>query len=258
MDGATIRPEAAPELSFQESAFEESGLTTTYDVPGLKTLSPSSTAAKQRVARILFSGVAFSHVVVAKYRPVAFLKAKLRNSSKLTLLRGPVGLTLDGAFMGRSNLPRCSAGEPFTLSLGVDPAIKVVYAKPEVKRSTTGFLSKEDSSAYTRTITLTNTRAVAGRPVHLLVLDQVPVSEDEKLRILVVQPRGLVLGGNAVGTGGPAREATKEDKEWGKASALLKKGGEVVWDVALNAGKAVRLPLEYEIGLPAGEQAMSC
>ncbi|KAK0717953.1 hypothetical protein B0T26DRAFT_711427 [Lasiosphaeria miniovina] len=256
-DGATML-EPTPALDFQESSFEETGLTATYDLPNLKTLKPSSTASKQRVARISFSNVQFSRTVVAKYRPVAYLKARLRNTSKLTLLRGPTGLTLDGTFMGRSRLPRVSAGDIFPLSLGVDPAIRVIYPEPDVKRSTTGVFTKGDNSVYTRTITIANTRATAGKPVNLTVFDQVPVSEDEKLRIDILHPRGMTIAAaDGIPTGRPGRDA-KEEKDWGKASAVLKKGGEVSWDVELNAGRCVKLMLEYEVALPAGERVMQC
>jgi len=253
-DDATILPEPAQELEFQESSFEETGMTTTYDLPGLKTLVPSSTQSKQRVARISFAGVAFSHTVVAKYKPAAYLKAKLRNASSVTLLKGEVGLTLDGSFMGRSSLPRCSAGDNFTISLGIDPAIKVAYPKPDVRRATTGMFSKEDSSVYKRHITIANTRAKAGKPVTLVVLDQAPVSEDEKLRIDILQPRGMTVGGAAI----PAGASPKDEKDWGKATASLKKAGEISWNVTLNAGKTVKLPLEYEVSVPSGDGVVQC
>lgn len=261
----------APELSFQESSFEETGLTSTYDLPGLKTLAPSSTPSKQRVVRVTFSSVAFSHTVVARHKPAAYLKAKIRNgSSQLTILQGPAGLTLDGSFLGRTTIPRCSPGDSFTLSLGVDPAIRVAYPKPDVKRSQSGLFSKDDSGVYTRIITLVNTRSNAGssgnkgtggsgvsKPVKVTVLDQVPVSEDEKLRIDILQPRGMVIGSTAgVATGVPGREG-EEEKDWGKALATLKKGGEVTWDVTLNAGRMAKLSLVYEASFPAGEQVVN-
>ncbi|KAM7191085.1 hypothetical protein V8F33_009093 [Rhypophila sp. PSN 637] len=260
-DGATIL-EPTPSLAFQESSFEETGLTATYDLPSLKTLKPSSIASKQRVARISFSHVLFSHTVIAKYKPVAYLKAKLRNTSPLTLLKGTTGLTLDGTFMGRSNLPRCSAGDTFTLSLGIDPAIKVAYPKPEIKRSTTGVFTKGDNSVYTRTITLVNSRAAGGAKfVNITVLDQVPVSEDEKLRIDVSYPRGLSVNGPVVATGIPGKEGSATaaagaagEKDWGKAVAVLKKAGEVSWDVQLAAGRSVKLLLQYEVVCPSGER----
>lgn len=272
LDEMTLGDELQPELEFQESSFEETGMTTTYDLPGLKTLAPGSTASKQRVARISFRDVVFSHTIVAKYKPVAYLKAKLKNASKLTLLKGTAGLTLDGSFLGRTTLPRCSAGDTFPLSLGVDPAIRVAYPKPDVKRATTGIFSKEDSSVYRRSVTISNTRASAGKPVTLLVLDQVPVSEDEKLRVELQQPRGVSVGGGSVAagvgmvaataSGGAAKEASSSSsaagKDWGTATATLKKAGEIVWDVKLNAGRSVKLDLTYDVSAPTGEGVMQC
>lgn len=249
-------------VDFEDSLIEEAGMTTSYDLPGLKTLVPRSTESKQRVARIAFGSVALSHSVVAKYRPVAYLQAKLKNNSKLTLLRGLAGLTLDGSFMGRTTIPRCGAGDVFTLNLGVDPAIQVSYAKPDVRRATTGLFSKESSSVFARAVVLHNTRgaaaaAAAGTPARLHVLDQVPVSEDERLRVEVVTPRGLSLEGSVV-AGAPGREEDNRDRDWGKATAQLRKGGEVSWDVRLNAGKMVKLWLEYAVSAPSGDVTIEC
>ncbi|KKP00664.1 hypothetical protein THAR02_07253 [Trichoderma harzianum] len=240
--------------NYKASQVEETGLTTTYDLPGLKTLVPKFNGSKQRVARIPFSNVVFSHTVVAKYKPMAYLKAKLKNSSKMALLKGSASLTLDGTFMGKTSLPRCSSGESFSLSLGVDPAIKVTYPKPDVRRASVGLFTKEDSAVYIRTIELNNTRAVGGRAVNLLVLDQVPVSEDERLRVELAYPRGLAIdNANGVAVGEPGK--ANKDENWGKASAKLKKDGQVTWDVSLNAGKTVKLTLEYAVSMPSGETA---
>ncbi|KAG8427954.1 hypothetical protein J3459_006211 [Metarhizium acridum] len=239
------------ESDWADSIMEETGLTSTYELAGLKTLIPKSTATKQRVAHVRFSNIAYSHTVVAKHKPVAFLKAELRNTSKMTLFKGRAGLTLDGSFMGRTSLPRCSAGETFTLSLGIDPAIKVTYPKPVIQRATAGLFSKENTAMFTRTVVLHNTRASAAKPTSLLVLDQVPLSQDEKLKVEVLNPQGMSLSGGEVRAGAPGLEA-RDNRDWGGARASLKKDGEVNWDVSLNAGKAVRLTLEYAIAFPTG------
>jgi hypothetical protein len=248
---------ASEPLDFKESLIEETGFTTSYDLPGLKTLAPRSAASKQRVARITLAKVTFSHTAVPKYRAAAFLNAKLRNNSKLTLLRGPAGLTLDGSFVGRTTLPMCSAGDAFTLSLGVDPAIRVVYPKPEVRRTTPGVFSKEESSVYLRTVMVHNTRASTAQPIKLLVLDQVPVSEDERVRVSLATPRGLAVDGPAVEAGAPASDKP-EDQEWGLAEARLKKGGQVSWVVSLNAGKRVKLSIEYAVSNGDWDYAVEC
>ena len=47
----TIIPDI-PELATQESTWAESGLTATYDIPGLRTISPNHTARRQKLPRL--------------------------------------------------------------------------------------------------------------------------------------------------------------------------------------------------------------
>ncbi|KAL8926324.1 MAG: hypothetical protein Q9172_001833 [Xanthocarpia lactea] len=264
IDGNTLAPTEAA-LAFQESIWEESGLTAIYTVPGTKTIPPSNTTRRHKVASIPLSSVSLSHIIVPKLRAAAFLKARLRNGSSITLLKGPAGLTLDGTFLGTTYLPRSSPGEAFVLNLGVDPALNVVYGRPTVRRSESGMFQKEGCAIYTRTCLLTNTKNDA--TIEATVLDQVPVSEDERLKIEILVPRGLGKeGAQAVkaGTGqvnegtGKAGSTYAEDStgssgvKWGKATAKMKKEGEVEWDVKLNPGQGVKLELEYEARLPSG------
>lgn len=281
-DNATLGGIVEPALLFEESSFEESGLTTTYDLPNLKTLAPVSTATKHKIARVEFKAVVFSHIVVPKLRAAAFLKAKLRNTSKITLLKGSAGLTVDGSFLGQSSIPRCTAGDSFTLNLGVDPAVTVGYSRPSVQRSSSGLFTKENCEVFTRVATLTNTKS--NGVVELTLLEQVPISEEERLRIEIQTPRGLRIGGEAVLAGMPKdgdkpRESIgslaaagksaagavrasvygKEgkDSKWGSAVATAKKGGEINFNVKINPGRGCKLVLEYEATYPGGETVIS-
>ena len=164
----------------------------------------------------------------------------------------------------------------------MDPAIQILYTKPTVRRSQSGIFSKEDSNVFTRSITITNTKN--NSPVELTVLDQVPVSEDERLRIDITAPRGLKPGSEVVRTGinatsqstvtptntgtlskGSAQtvrasvygsengKGVEKQVKWGAAEATTKKGGEVAWNVRLMPGCSVKLVLEYEATFPGGE-----
>ncbi|KAI9865678.1 MAG: hypothetical protein M1813_002136 [Trichoglossum hirsutum] len=273
---ATIAPDPTmlESLDFQESSHEDYGMTTTYDVPGLRMLPPSDLTRRHKIAEVPLHGVQLSYILVPKLRPAAFLKARIRNSSLITLLRGQAGLTLDGTFLGNTWLPRCSPGETFSLPLGVDPAVHVSYAKPTVRRSSSGVFTKEDVVVYTRICWITNTKPSA--VVDLRVLDQAPVSEDERLRIAILLPKGLKSEGDSVRAGvdsasSSAAGGTGDGDEvsvrssivgsvkgrnvdgWGRAVASLKKGGEVSWDVKLNGGKGCKLALEYEARIPGSE-----
>ena len=250
----TIIPDI-PELATQESTWAESGLTATYDMPGLRTISPSHTARRQKIASISLKDIQLSYVMVPKLRAAAFLKARLRNTSSIALLKGQAGLTLDGSFLGNTNVPRCSAGEAFSLSLGVDPSVTVIYSKPIVKRRETGVFQKEGNGVYTRVCTITNTKS--NRALEGAVYDQVPVSEDERLKVEVIQPSGLRNEGDVAKTGTPIAQVGRTAEKWGNATATMRKGGEICWDVKLEPGRSVKLVLEYEARFPSHEAVVS-
>ena len=228
------------------------GLTSTYEIPGLRTVAPSFTTRRHKIASVHLKDVHLSYVIVPKLRAAAFLKARVRNTSSIALLKGPAGLTLDGSFLGNTNLPRCSAGDHFHLSLGVDPSVSVAYAKPVVKRSQTGLFTKEGSGVYTRTCVITNTKS--NRTIEGTVLDQVPVSEEERLRVEILQPVGLKIDGDAVKTG--TGVAGRGMEKWGRATAVLRKGGEVAWEVKIEPGRSAKLMLEYEVKFPSSESVV--
>ncbi|KAL2040927.1 hypothetical protein N7G274_006385 [Stereocaulon virgatum] len=195
--------------------------------------------------------IKFSYLLIPKLRAAAFLKAHFQNTPSIALLKDPAGLTLDGSFLGKTNLPRCSAGVTISLSLGVDPSVNVTYSKPVVERSQTGVFNKEDSSVYTRTCTVTNTRS--NRVLEGLVLDQIPVTEDERLTAGVLQLPGLRNEGGVGKTGTGIAALGKPTEKWGRATAVLKKGGEVCWDVMIEPGRGVKLVLEYVARFPSPE-----
>lgn len=240
----TIIPEL-PTLETQESEWTESGLTSTYEIPGLRTVAPSFTTRRDKIDLVRLSDVHLSYVLVPKVRAAAFLKARLRNNSSLALLKGLAGLTLDGSFLGNTILPRCSAAEHFHLSLGVDPSVAVTYSKSVARRS------KEGSGVYTRTCTITNTKS--NRAIEGTVLDQILVSEDERLRVEVLQPVGLRAEGDAVKTGTGVATVGEGMEKWGRATAALKKGGEVAWEVKIEPGRGAKLVLQYEAKHPNSE-----
>jgi len=197
------------------------------------------------LASLDFSSLSLSYIVVPKHRAAAFLTAKITNTSALTLLNGQAGLTLDGTFLGNTNISRCSPDGTFDLPLGIDPSIQINYCRPTVKRSTTGLFSKEDCTIYTRNIFILNTKPTA---VQLKVLDQIPVSEDERLKIDVLQPRGLKPNGGSVAAG-----VAETKGDWGNGTAEMKKNGEISWKVSLNKGMGCKLVLEYTLKVPADE-----
>lgn len=255
-DGSSVP--GGPVVGYQEASWDDHGLTSTYEVPGARTLAPSSLSRRHKIASLLASNIHLSHVAVPKLRAAAFLRAKIRNpSSSVTLLKGTAGVTLDGSFLGNMVMSRVSPGQIFDLPLGVDPAVQISYPKPSVHRGTQGIFTKESAQVFTRSVWVTNTKTV---PVELLVLDQVPLSEDERLSINILQPRGLSKEGDTAKAGSAAKEGasgatqTVQGSAWGKATATLKKDGQVAWTANVEKKQGCLLTLEYEAKMPAAER----
>ncbi|KAK6539464.1 hypothetical protein TWF694_009687 [Orbilia ellipsospora] len=250
-EASTLAPARNAMLVAESSSSESYGMTTTYDISGFKTIKSSPLVRRQVIGTIDIPAVNFTSVAVAKLRSAAFLKARFKNTSKHTFLRGTAGLTVDGSFLGQTTIPHCPPDDTISLSLGVDTGVHVSYAKPTLVSSSQGFISKENVTTFKRSIFIHNAKA---QMLTLTVLDQVPVSEDERLRVNVVNPKGLREGGEAVKTGTPGAQNLND--KWGTAMAVMKVAGngEVSYTVKLEKGRSCKLPLEYEVKLPAGEK----
>lgn len=233
-------------ISHQDSTRQDYGLTTTYDVPGQRTLEPSAVRRRHVIAELPLASISLSHILIPKLRRAAFFKARITNTSSISLLPGKAGMTVDGTFLGSTTLSSCEPGHFIDLSLGVDPSVLVSYAQPTAHRSTTGFFSKEDSAVFTRSCWIKNTKK---SDVSIIVLDQIPVSEDENLRIRIIEPKGLEKENDTANL-----QAILKKGENGKGNVTLEKNGQIKWNITLRPGKDVKLVLEYESRIPSGQQ----
>ncbi|KAL2818012.1 hypothetical protein BJX63DRAFT_384316 [Aspergillus granulosus] len=246
-DDADAQTLTSTSLEHQDSVKQDYGMTTTYELPGRRTLSPSHVARRHVLAELDLKSVTLTYVIVPKRREAAFLRARIKNTSSLTLHPGQVGITVDGSFVGTAGLDTCAPNVFFNISLGIDPGIEVKYSKPSVKPLTGAlFFNKEDGAKFRRSTWIKNTKGVA---VDLLVSEQVPVSDDEKLRVRVLEPAGLEKEGDEA--------AVKMDKVKGKGTVALRKNGEVKWMLELQPGQEIRLVLEYEAKVPSGSDVSS-
>ncbi|KAH7035785.1 uncharacterized protein B0I36DRAFT_286259 [Microdochium trichocladiopsis] len=263
----------------EDLSFIQMGLTSNYELPGMKTLKPRAPTAngvggssRHRVTRITnFTEVTFSRTVVAKLKAAAYLRVKLRNSSQIPILSGLASLTLDGSFLGRMQLPPPSGkrlfgapqdcvkpGEYIHLDLGKDPSVEVSYQGPLVKTNS-GSLSAAGTMIKERASEKGPNMAASAKPVALKVVDQIPTTEDERVRIEILRPRGLVVDGGQKHSSGENDGDAENDGEtaWGTALASLLHDGKVEWDVTLNPSKTVKLTLEYQCSYPKGESVVN-
>ena len=218
------------------------GITATYELPGTRTFVSSPQLRRHAIAEMKLAAVEINFRAVPKLRSAVYMSAKIQNSSSVALLKGLAGLTLDGSFMGTTDIPRCFPGDSFEVGLGVAESIQVTYAKPVKKAASQGMLVKEQVVTYSRQVQVHSSRPGLSM---IRILDQVPVSEDERLRLAILTPRGLRNAGDHAKVVVPKGDVN--------IIARLKKGGGVMWDVELPEGRQVTLDLEYEVRFPKGD-----
>ena len=117
-------------------------------------------------------------------RTSLFQSSKPLPTSNVPLLRGSSRIDL-GKLHGH---PHCSPPQTVVLEPGVDQGVKVEYERPTVKHRIHVTVLMEKVGAFNLTIRITNSKSST---VSLVVLDQVPVPEVERLRVNIIVPRGL-------------------------------------------------------------------
>lgn len=171
---------------------------------------------------------------------------------------------MDGNFVSKSSIPNVSPQETFSCSLGVDPSIRITYHPQKKGVSTTGGSvllrsQKADVTAYGQRISIENTRPTTIS--RLIVRDQVPISEDARIKVSLIDPNEKQIGpmdssaqssaglsNQAVSRGQPAvvaRWAQKNEDGTGGP-----KGDGVIEWICTDVGEQLDINLSYEISAP--------
>jgi len=122
---------------------------------------------------------------VPKLDAKAYLYAKLVLPKGSPLLPGSVSLFRDGTFVGTGALPALAPGEEHELGFGADDQVRVRHAIADEKRGETGLISSAKTDSRNFRITVKNMHE---RAVDLVVRDQIPVSQNEEIKVEYVGP----------------------------------------------------------------------
>jgi uncharacterized protein (TIGR02231 family) len=155
----------------------------------------------------------------------AFLTARAVNETGFPLLAGMAGVYVGEEFAGRAPLPATPPGGEIELAFGADGRLEVDRKILERRRESAGIISKDEVYRYRVRIAVKNRYAM---PVSVRLLDLVPVSRDEKIRVEVLE-----------GTTAP----TREDPE---------RPGVRIHELTLGAREEKAIELRYEVRFPRG------
>ena len=182
--------EAAPEapapvdIGEQTAAVEAAPFQAIFAVPNRLTI-PDTGEAK----RVLLQQDSLEPVLTVRTVPKvdakAYLYAKLVLPKGSPLLPGAVSLFRDGTFVGAGALPVLSPGEDHELGFGADDQVRVRHAISDEKQGETGLISSAKTDSRNFRITVKNMHE---RAVQLVVRDQIPVSQNQDIKVDIVGP----------------------------------------------------------------------
>ncbi len=200
VDGLATRDRSRQERRHVAAAFQEQAISSTtvggaepdalpgvhdggevrvFDVPGRHDL-PSDGRPRRVLVERFESPSKSRWVCVPERAEGVYRQVSLRNrmGGGRPLLAGPVGLLVDGAYVGIGELPYVGPGETFGLGFGTHDEVVVRY---ERKRETDQRFAREDRVWFLTTATLDHTGA---EPLTVEVQQRVPVSELEQVRVV--------------------------------------------------------------------------
>lgn len=165
---------------------------------------------------------------VPKVDPKAYLYAKFSVPRGSPLLPGQVSLFRDGTFVGTGRLPILSPGEEHELGFGIDDLVRVRHSISEETRGETGLIStsRTDSRNFLISVKSMHERAVA-----LVVLDQVPVSANQDIKVDL--------------TGKAPTKQNVDDKR-----------GVVVWEGKLEPDQEQSIAFGYRVSWPSAKSVI--
>lgn len=221
------RIEAAP------ASVTEGLSSSVFNIATATTVPSDNTGHKVAIVTIKLQP-SFEYDTVPKQVQHAFLRAKVTNTSVYPLLEGKANVYLDQSYVTETGLTSVAPQEEFSCSLGVDHSVRVVYKPVKRLREESGLLSRTVTYSYQQVTELHNTR---NEPATVSFTDQLPRSEDEKLKVTLVEP---VLPKQKAGAPLP--------------NPHLNSSNNLVWCLELAAGETHTVTVHYTVEFPANKK----
>ncbi len=158
----------------------------------------------------------YTYSVIPKLDPDAFLMARITGWEDMNLIQGQARVYFDGSFVGETTINPNDTHDTLQLNLGRDKSISVTRVKVKDK-SKERILSDMKVLTKTYEIQVRNTKSNA---IRIVVEDQIPVTQDNTIKIEKTEDSGATFGENS---------------------------GKLTWDFKLSGRDTKKLIFSYDI-----------
>lgn len=204
------------EESFQEIMPQTNLLAMEFALPGRFSIEYGKPALLNLQTHDL--PVEYVHFCVPKLEKSVYLLARIGEWDKLDLLDGACNLFYNGSYVGKTRLDRAAVLDSMDIPLGKADEILVTRTQKRDGASKSLFGNQNKVTRHYELLV----RNMKNCEIHLKLIDQLPVSADDTIKV------------NALETSG----------------AMLAENGELSWDICLKAGQSVARQLVYSVVYP--------
>jgi hypothetical protein len=208
----------------------EEGLSVTYKLAGRTTLPSRTDRQLIQIASVPLKAE-YSKVAAPVLTPYVYDEARVTNESGMVLLAGPLTAYSGGSFVGNGEIPTVSAGQSFSVGLGIDSSLRA--QRDLVERTET----VQGGNKLVEVVYRLSVENFGSTAAKVRLTDRLPMSRDNEIRITVVSSSTPAL-----------------PEEHDRPGAKDKKTGIIRWDLEVPAqaiaGKAAgveyRFKMEYD------------
>jgi len=129
----------------------------------------------------------YEYHAVPKLDPAVFLLAKITDYGKYNLLPGVANIFYQDTYVGQTQLNPNMTADTLLISLGRDEQIAIKRVQPKDFTERKKVFSSTIKETFAYEITIKNNKSL---PVHIEVLDQVPVSKQKEIEIELLDKDG--------------------------------------------------------------------
>ena len=178
VDGIVL-PKAQQQATLNHyTTVDNSGVNTTFDID-LPYTVPSDGQQHTVAVKTYELPATYRHFAVPRMDRDAFLQAQVTHWEDLNLLPAQTNVFFEGAYVGQGYIDMRSVKDTMNLSLGRDKKI-IIRRERDQNVHSVKTIGTNERQAVAYTISIRNTRKEA---VHLVVMDELPVSNDKDIVI---------------------------------------------------------------------------
>eukprot|EP01113_Clastostelium_recurvatum_P010390 TRINITY_DN1515_c0_g1_i2.p1 TRINITY_DN1515_c0_g1~~TRINITY_DN1515_c0_g1_i2.p1 ORF type:complete len:522 (+),score=152.48 TRINITY_DN1515_c0_g1_i2:509-2074(+) len=241
-----------PPVSVMTSTLQDSSLgAAVFNIPRLSTIEADGVPHKVTIMMKEFPA-RFSHPIIPRLSPHAYLKATLNNTTPHPLLAGPMNVFMDNNFIAQSSLANTvGLHEKFAVHLGVDSGVRVEY-KP-VRKLADSFKDGLFSSTKTARETvkhltvIKNTKSV---PVVIVLSDHLPTSSVADIKVKVVEPDMKHYDSKTGDHISSSSSSSSTSPHTSRFNIKVNSNNNVEWRTKIEPGEKVEIPFEYTVEWP--------